>query len=129
MKRVQQKSVYYGDCGVACVAMLAGCTYEHAFNALGFNDEHGEYYYTRHFHLFDALNRLGFIVQRKHFCSWNDVGGHAIVAVNHTQYGYWHWVAFDGSAILDPKPNRPGRKTDFRGLKGRGIYFSMMKPL
>jgi len=122
MKRIQQKSAWYGDCGVACVAMLANCTYRRAFNALVFNDEQREYYYTRHLHLINALMQLGCNVQRKKFNSWRNIDGRAIVAVNHTQDGYWHWVAFDGNAILDPKPTRPGRKTDYRGLKGRGIY-------
>lgn len=123
MKQVQQRSIEYSDCGVACVAMLAGCSNRKAFKAFGFKDNQREFY-TRHHHLISALEKLGCVVKRKHFRSWRDITGRAIVAINHTQDGYWHWVAFDGEAILDPKPSRQGRKTDLRGLRGKGMFIS-----
>lgn len=126
MKRVQQRSIEHADCGVACVAMLAGSTYKKAFEAFGFVDDQHEFY-TRHHHLNSALEALGCKVKSKLFRSWHEIGGPAIVAVNHTQDGrYWHWVAFDGEAILDPKPNRPGRKRDFRGIRGSGFYIAVL---
>ncbi len=126
MDRVQQKSIRLGDCGIACVAMLAGCTYEEARNALGFAKDEDEYY-TWHNDLRDGLQKLGCAVKYKKFKSWRKMQGQAIVAVNHTKDGnYWHWVAFDGEAILDPKPSRPDRKTDYRGLLGRGKYLALL---
>jgi len=121
MKRVQQKSIEHADCGVACVAMLAGCSYRHAFNAFSFENDLDEFY-TLHHHLISALEKLGCEVKRKRFRSWCEIKGLAIVAVNHKKDGCWHWVAFDGEAILDPEPGRSGRKRDFRGLRGKGIY-------
>lgn len=121
MVRVQQKSIGHADCGVACVAMLAGCSYRQAFDIFGFAENQSEFY-TRHHHLIRALKKLGCAVKRKRFRSWRGIRGRAIVAVNHTQNGYWHWVAFDGEAILDPKPGRLERKTDLRGLHGKGVY-------
>lgn len=119
MKRIQQKSMEHADCGVACVAMLAGCSYQQAFDAFGFAKNQGEFY-TRHHHLISALEKLGCAVKRKRFSSWRGIKGAAIVAVNHKKDGCWHWVAFDGKAILDPKPTRLVRKMDYRGLRGRG---------
>lgn len=110
MKRVQQKSVSYGYCGVAFVATVAQCSYRLAFEAFQFTEEQANYYYSKHHHLFEAMQRLGCSSQLKKFTSWRNVNGPAIVAVNHTLDGYWHWVAFDGAAIFDPKPNRPGTK-------------------
>lgn len=127
MKRVQQRSKSYSDCGVACVAMLAGCSYHEARKALGFADD-ADVFYTRHNDIFNALGKLGCAVKRRKFTSWRKISERAIVAVNHNQDGYWHWVAFDGSAILDPLPSRPGRKTDLRGLRGKGIYFAKLAP-
>src|SRR5512135_410729 len=101
MKRVQQKSIEHADCGVACVAMLAGCSYRSAFSAFGFA-ERQRHFYTWHHHLISALEKLGCTVRRKRFRSWNKIDGKAIVAVDHTKSGNWHWVAFDGEAILDP---------------------------
>lgn len=121
MKRVQQRSIEQGDCGVACVAMLAGCTYRHAFATFGFAENQRDFY-TEHRHLIGALQNLGCAAKLKKFSSWRKISGHSIVAVNHTQEGYWHWVAFDGRSILDPHPDRPGRKMDFRGLHGKWMY-------
>jgi ABC-type bacteriocin/lantibiotic exporter with double-glycine peptidase domain len=121
MKRVQQQSIKHADCGVACVAMLAGCSYQKAFKAFGFADDRRKFY-TLHHHLISALGKLGCAVKRKRFRSWREISGRAIVAVNHRQNGYWHWVAFDGVAILDPKPDNLERKTDLRGLHGEGQY-------
>lgn len=121
MKRVQQRSIEQGDCGVACVAMLAGCTYRQAFAAFGFAENQRDFY-TEHRHLIGALKILGCAATLKKFSSWRKIPGHAIVAVNHTRKDYWHWVAFDGEAILDPHPDRLERKADLRGLHGRGMY-------
>jgi hypothetical protein len=103
--------------------MLAGCSYQQAFEVFGFAKDQSQFH-TRHHHLISALEKLGCVVKRKQFCSWRAIRGRAIVAVNHTQNGNWHWVAFDGEAILDPKPGRMSRKTDFRGLIGKGVYIS-----
>jgi len=105
--------------------MLANCSYQQAFEAFGFAENQSEFY-TLHHHLISALEKLGCSVKRKRFRSWREICGHAIVAVNHSQYG-WHRVAFDGEAILDPKPSRMGRKTDFRGLRGKGLYVASNK--
>ena len=126
MERVQQRSILLADCGIACVAMLAGCSYDEARKALGFAKDEEEFY-TRHHDLRDGLKKLGCTMKYKRFQSWRKIQGKAIVAVNHTRNGlYWHWVAFDGEAILDPIPSRPGRKTDFRGLLGKGLYLVLM---
>lgn len=124
MKRVQQQSIEMADCGVACVAMLAGCSYRQAFEAFDFADNQSQFY-TRHHHLISALEKIGCAVIRKRFRSWRAIRGRAIVAVNHRhsqKIRYWHWVVFDGEVILDPKPNRKERKTDLRGLRGDGQY-------
>lgn len=117
MKQVKQR--YETDCGVACVAMLAGCSYRKAFKVLGFADNQRKFY-TRHHHLISSLEKLGCVVKRKRFHSWRKICGRAIVPINHKQNGDWHWVAFDRDAILDP--NGMVRKMDFRGLRGKGQY-------
>jgi ABC-type bacteriocin/lantibiotic exporter with double-glycine peptidase domain len=117
-----------GDCGVACVAMLASCTYEQAKEALGFSKTDVSFY-TRHDDLLQAFSKLGCKVKKHRFNSWRKIKGKAVVAVNHSKDDYrWHWVAFDGSAILDPKPNYPNRKIDLRGIRGKGIYFEKIFP-
>ena len=121
MKRVQQRSIKHADCGVACVAMLAGCSYRRAFEAFGFAEDQSVFF-TRHHHLIDALEKLGCAVKRKRFFSWREMSGRAIVAVNRSQDGYWHWVVFDGEAIFDPLPGKAERKTDLWGLQSRGVY-------
>ena len=121
MRRIQQKSIKHADCGVACVAMLARCRYRMAFRSFGFLADQVKFD-TLHHQLISALARLGCAVKRKRFRSWRQIEGSAIVAVNYRQDGSWHWVVFDGDAILDPLPNKLGRKKDFRGVKGFGYY-------
>jgi len=121
MRRVQQQSFEHADCGVACVAMLASCSYQQAFEVFGFAEDQSVFF-TRHHHLISALEKLGCAVKRKQFRSWREISGCAIVAVNRSQDGYWHWVAFDGEAVIDPLPGKAGRKTGFLGLRGAGQY-------
>ena len=64
MKRVQQQSIEYSDCGVACAAMLAGCSYLRVFQAFVFADNQREFY-TGHHHLISALEKLGCAGQEK----------------------------------------------------------------
>lgn len=89
MRRVQQRSIEHADCGVACVAMLAGCSYQQAFEVFGFTEDQSVFF-TRHHHLVSALENLGSAVKRKRFCSWREIYGRAIVAVNRSQDGHWH---------------------------------------
>lgn len=95
---------YSSDCGVACIAMIAGVSYQEAFDVIGFPEERTQFY-TTHTCLTNALRRLGVLVMRRKFRSWHDIAGLAIVAVNHRRNRrYFHWVIFDGAAIIDPSP-------------------------
>ena len=122
IQRVEQRANGRADCGVACVAMLAGCSYEQALTALGFEGQQRQFY-TRHRHLMNALSMLGCVVQRKKFVTWYQIAGPAIVAVNHTRRGkYWHWVVWVDYTILDPRPNRQRAPHDVSGMRGKGWY-------
>lgn len=122
IERVEQRAIGRADCGVACVAMLAGCSYEQAFIAFGFA-QHQRQFYTRHRHLMRALVLLGCTVQRKKFLTWYQIAGFAIVAVNHTKQGkYWHWVVWANQTILDPRPKRLREPHDVKGMRGKGCY-------
>lgn len=114
------------DCGVACVAMVAGVTHRQAFEMFGFHNGE-EVFYTRHSQLIDALEKLGCVVQRKVFRSWRKIPGCAIVPVNHRKNRkYFHWVVFDGEAILDPNPDRPERQRNFRRYRAKGWYLLLI---
>lgn len=97
---------YSTDCGVACVAMIAGVSYQEAFDAIGFTAERKQFY-TTHTCVTNALRRLGISVKRRKFRSWQEISGPAIVPVNHRSSGqFFHWVVFDGRRILDPKQTK-----------------------
>lgn len=119
LKRVRQR--YRSDCGVACVAMVAQVKYQQAFDVFGFTEE--DRFYTRHKHLMEALEKLGCEVQRKMFRSWEDIPGHAILPVNRRCEGkHFHWVVYDGKAVLDPNPQRPAREKSFKRYRASGWY-------
>jgi len=120
IKRICQR--YRSDCGVACVAMIAGVSYQQAFAVFGFAEgEKG--FHTRHKDLVEALDKLGCQVQRKMFRAWEDIPGHAILAVNHRcKRRNFHWVVFDGKAVLDPSPHRPARERRLNCYRASGWY-------
>lgn len=117
---VRQK--YRSDCGVACVAMLAGVSYQVAFNAFGFHEGETRFY-TGHGQLLEALEKLGCGVKRKRFRSWEDISGSAILPVNHRcDRRHFHWVVYDGKAIIDPYPKRPPRQKNTNRYRASGWY-------
>ena len=128
MQRVEQRQFHKGDCGIACIAMITGKTYEEIEDA--FQEKrlvsNGEYY-TFHKDLIDILTSFGYQVKRRTFSSWEEVQYPAIVKVNVRAGNYWHWVVLAGERqILDPKPNAPEVISDYRGRKGQGQYLHVM---
>lgn len=110
------------DCGVACVAMIAGVSYQQAFDVFDF-PEGSKTFYTQHSQLTKALNRLGYDVRRKMFRTWEVIPGHAIVPVNHRcNRRKFHWVVYDGRGVLDPNPKRDALDNDFKRFRASGWY-------
>lgn len=128
MKRVAQKSLEHADCGIACVAMASGKTYDDAKAVLAHLEKDGTFY-TLHKDLITALGKLGVQAQQKRFRRFRDIETVAIVATNKKMTGEWHWVVYDGTSetphVLDPKPGKRGKITDFRGLNGFGNYIQI----
>lgn len=131
MRRITQRYYEYGDCGIACAAMITGKSYDETHEAalrLGLRNKKGEYY-TRHHHLEKLLNRLGCgSVIRKRFSAMREVSVPAIVKVNPSKDGRsWHWiVVYEDKkgclVLLDPKPGKSSRIVSFRGYRGAGQY-------
>jgi len=136
IRRIQQKSTEKADCGIACVAMVTGKSYSDVFSELSHKDKDGEYY-TRHQDLIKVIKKLGkgavLKVEQKRFNEYKSISGLAIVAVNKRKERkgrYWHWIVFNGEGrvpyILDPKPGKYGKITDFRGLRAFGNYIQII---
>lgn len=128
MKRIQQKSIRKADCGIACVAMVTNNSYASANAKLMYLNKDGEHY-SRHKDLISAINELGFSAKLKRFKGFRKIYSRAIVATNIRQDGRWHWVVINGEIdppyIYDPKPGKPGKITDFRGLNCFGNYLEI----
>lgn len=100
----------------------SGVSYQQAFDAIGFSEEHKQFY-TTHTCLTNALRKLGVSVMWRKFRSWHDIPGLAIVAVNHRRNRrYFHWVIFDGAAILDPSPKGKLKKSIRYRASGRYLH-------
>ena len=133
LKRVPQRDWEHGDCGIACVAMVANVPYERALRAFRRIEgkESTSSFYTNHTHVEQMLANLGKKTERIRFSSWRDIEHHAIVKVNLKKSGGWHWVAFDAgrqqATAHDPKPGKRKLIQDFRGLKGSGYYIAVVK--
>lgn len=128
MQRVEQQQFDNGDCGVACISMVTGKSYEDveaAFHQHGLV-KNGEYY-TLHKGLIAVLDSFNYRVKRRKFLTWKEVEPPAIVKVNVRSGNYWHWVVLAGERrILDPKPGAPDVVTDYRGRKGEGQYLQIV---
>lgn len=126
IRRVRQRKG--SDCGVSCVAMVAGVSYQKAFNAFGFMKGQ-KTFYTSHKKLEEALSKLGCEVQRRRFVSWDDISGCAILPVNHRcKRLNFHWIVFNGTDVLDPNPKRPSRQKYFVRYRASGNYVLVTKP-
>lgn len=125
IRRVRQRKK--SDCGVACVAMVAGVSYRKAFDAFGF-DAGQNTFYTSHKKLEEALGKLGCAVQREMFTSWDTILGSAILAVNRRcNRRNFHWIVFNGKVVLDPNPKRPSRQKSFTRYRASGSYLLVTK--
>lgn len=115
MIKVRQQGM--SDCGVACLAMAAGISYEAAkaaFDSAGLAVRRGrKVAYSSNFReLIDALSVTGVNAKRKRFAGWGCIAGPSIVKTNVDAKGDWHWVvayldAEQGIVLLDPADDLP----------------------
>ena len=115
-------------CGIACVAMIAGVSYEDAKAAVFSKSFRKKVFYTSGPDLRRGLERFGLTLRpaarARRFESWRRLESTSIVAVEQTprNKAHWHWVVFvnDGTRryVLDPSWPEIVR-TDFRKMEGR----------
>lgn len=127
MIRVEQRHFEKGDCGVSCVAMVTGLSYdvvEQSFESHGL--VRGGNYYTFHRDLIKILTSLGYVVKRRRFSTWKEVACPAIVKINVRTGNFWHWVVLaEQGKLFDPKPGSSRVVSDYRGRKGSGQYLEV----
>lgn len=103
------------DCGVACLAMAAGITYDsakYAFSLVGLDrpSRPGRKPFSSNFkELRKAFELMGYPAEVTRFKGWHAVQGPCVVAVQAKggAKGDWHWVFADrteelGVVVLDP---------------------------
>jgi len=130
IRRVQQCDEE--GCGIACVAMVTGKTYLQAkkffLERVFLPTERKPH--TRHFQLRRALQKLRIVTEKRSFRNWRSIESVSIVPINRREDGGWHWVVFVPNNtrpyILDPAPGKGRRRYDFRGMKARGRYISVI---
>src|SRR3546814_3737679 len=98
----------HGDCGLACVAMVAGVPYERALEAFRSLDgqKTTKNFYTNHKQVEAMLKYLGHKSERIRFQSWHSISQNAIVKVNAKKSGSWHWVVYDSGRQFDAEIGR-----------------------
>ena len=112
IRRVFQK--HDDGCGIACVAMLAGVSYDAACLTI-FGDYQGDA--TSLDDLRWALMSYGFRVPRRMIPFWEhqhtQLKQHALLALDPGPDGMWHWAVWDAThrRILDPLKRPPRRPT------------------
>ena len=100
------------DCGVACLAMVAGIDYLEAldtFEGLGYADKKSRLA-TNFSELAAALSRHGLAARLKRWRGWDEFSGLGILktrASDWSSHGPWHWVVAEsqpscGYLVRDP---------------------------
>lgn len=105
------------DCGVACLAMVAGIPYgkaKAAFDANGLSERRGRKpaYASNFKELIGALAAVGVVARRRIFSGWAGLTGMSIMKTNVRSNGDWHWVvafphAERGIVLMDPAFDLP----------------------
>jgi hypothetical protein len=102
VRRLKQKTKT--DCGVACVAMLAGVSWAKARDALF--DKAARTFWTQKDDMINALGHLGVTVSKRLVvCKHPDrLQVDALLRTNILANGNWHWAVWDAKRkkILDP---------------------------
>lgn len=118
MKRIRQE--HRTGCGIACVAMLSGCTYSKvmhmAIKVLRW-EESQRSFYTSSADLLTLLGAMGIKAEKgRAIRKWASIPDTAIVGINHNKNSNtWHWVVFHRNVahaehVLDPQSKREVRK-------------------
>jgi ABC-type bacteriocin/lantibiotic exporter with double-glycine peptidase domain len=105
---IQQDST---GCGIACIAMLAGQTYEQvrklALSVTAFEEGGPFYTCTKDLVSLGAQYNLKIGIRRRKFKNYDALPDKAILAINYKEEtDTWHWVLFhrtaDDQYVLDP---------------------------
>lgn len=115
MKLVKQ--MYNCDCGVACVAMLAGVDYNRAMEtvAKAFEAARDRRYRadqsgTTTSDIKLALNMLGKnVISQGVVKSWLEIPANSLVSVKHPRRNLTHWVVWTGKRVYCPTEGSRGR--------------------
>lgn len=124
-------------CGVACVSMITGKSYQEVRSVLmklkGWKSLDRNFY-TRATDLFPLLEKFGIKPEIKKSGSWQDITGVSIVGVDRKN-GYFHWVVSIKDSmrfiIIDPKNGdvlngeKSVRKKRYKHGKGKSNYLSI----
>ncbi|HAV2807924.1 cysteine peptidase family C39 domain-containing protein [Acinetobacter baumannii] len=115
-------------CGIACVAMVAGLTYNEAKQIALDNQilKSKKNFYTRSNDVANFLNFLGIKSQNsRKVCHWESIKTLSIVAINYREAtDNWHWVVYipneNKGFVLDPnKKIKNEIRVDFSRMKLR----------
>lgn len=109
-EKVRQRSRH--DCGVACLAMAAGLTYDRAsqaFEGAGLTARRGRRkpYSSNFKELQGVLGAVGLTAVRRRYRGWSNVGPSAIVKVGVRPNGDWHWVYVGRDPLMGLYLNDP----------------------
>lgn len=118
-------------CGLACVAMLAGRSYEEVkrrANGMGiFAEEERLYSDTAYVRRLLAAYGVRLLDEETPFASWEALPDRALLAIKHrieSGRPFWHWVVFTRASgvptVLDPaRYLRENRRADFDQMQPR----------
>ena len=120
------------SCGLACVAMIAGCSLSKV-RKLALEMGYGKdgTFYTDASDLRKLASCVGvtFARRKRRFRSWDEIPHRSVVAINYKEdSNEWHWVVFvrqdNHCSVLDPNQSlKSGKRTDFGRMKKNAKWY------
>ena len=134
VRRVTADTDNDASCGLACIAMIAGCSLPEVGKlALEMGYGKGGTFYTDASELRKLASCVGvaFARRKRKFKSWDEIPQRSVVAINYKEdSNEWHWVVLvrEGKHpyVLDPNPCRSEGRTDFGRMKNVKWYLPVV---
>ena len=134
VRRVTADTDKDASCGLACIAMIAGCSLPEVRKlALEMGYGKGGTFYTDASDLRKLASRVGvtFARRKRKFKNWNEVPHQSVVAINYKKdSNEWHWVVLvredNHPHVLDPNRCRSEWRTDFGRMKNVKWYLPVV---
>ena len=120
------------NCGLACVAMIAGCSLskiEKLAREMGYGNDGAFYTDASDLRKLASCVGVTFARRKRKFRGWGEIPHRSVVAISYKKDSIeWHWVVLvrrnSHCFVLDPNQSlKSGQRTDFGRMKKNAKWY------